>query len=288
MPPRHRRHRRGTSKGRLKRPRSGDSRDSRDSRQQVRDWDPPLPLSHPDVPVFPSDALPDTLREFVETEVEATQTPVDLPATMALAAVATCCANRVVVRVRQDWKEPLNEYLLTALESGSRKTQVVRDAKAPLERFEQEEKVRMGPEIARRVERRRIAERELEDLRRKTAAAKAKSKEQFLRKADDLAERVAAMDVPAPPELLADDATPEYVAQALAPARGPDSLDLGGRRSLRSHARAIQRGRKVELRGVPQGLLGRHDPRRSDRTGNGLRTRAGDPPHGNLAPAGGG
>jgi hypothetical protein len=50
-----------------------------------------------DLPTFPTHVLPDVLREWVEAESHATQTPADLAALLALATCSAGIARRVVV-----------------------------------------------------------------------------------------------------------------------------------------------------------------------------------------------
>ncbi len=49
---------------------------------------PPVPFDDFDLPAFPTDAVPGWVREWVEAEAEATQTPVDLAAMLALTVLA--------------------------------------------------------------------------------------------------------------------------------------------------------------------------------------------------------
>ena len=52
------------------------------------------------LPGFPTHALPAVLREWVDAESQATQTPADLAGLLALAVCAACIARRVVVEPR--------------------------------------------------------------------------------------------------------------------------------------------------------------------------------------------
>lgn len=97
----------------------------------------PLPLGeHVSRTPFPTAVLPVALRAWVEAEATATQTPPDLPAVVALAALSACVAKKVEIEVRAGWREPLNTYWLVALEPGNRKSAVFRDAVEPLLRYE--------------------------------------------------------------------------------------------------------------------------------------------------------
>ena len=64
-------------------------------------WETPAPLTRaPKLPAFPIDALPDLGGGPREAVAQFTQTPMDLAATVALAAIATAVGGRIRVRVR--------------------------------------------------------------------------------------------------------------------------------------------------------------------------------------------
>ncbi len=186
--------------------------DSANSANSAMDeWPLPIPLLHFDPPTFPVEVLPVWLREFVEAEAVATQTPTDLPGMLTLAAVAASIARRVEVLVKPGWSEPLNIYMAVVLPSGNRKSAVFRDVVAPI-----------AAEESRRIEATRNAV--LQAQEEKTLAKKrlaAMRNDAVKGEADDadviaLAEQVASLSVPAPPRLLADDATAEALERLLA------------------------------------------------------------------------
>ncbi|MBV2152956.1 DnaB-like helicase N-terminal domain-containing protein [Kitasatospora sp. SUK 42] len=64
-------------------------------------WLDPVPLgSHGTLPTFPVRALPKWVGGYVEAVAEFTQTPPDMAATMALAALSTAAGGRVGVEIR--------------------------------------------------------------------------------------------------------------------------------------------------------------------------------------------
>src|SRR5207302_1543013 len=96
-------------------------------------------LEGPRLPRFPVDALGAPLAAWVSATSEATQTPADLPAGMALAVLAAAVAGKGEVEAAPGWVEPLTLYVSVVLPSGERKTPVATAAVAPLEAVEQEE-----------------------------------------------------------------------------------------------------------------------------------------------------
>jgi hypothetical protein len=61
-----------------------------------------------------------------------TQTPPDIPGTIALTALSAASAGRIAVCVRDGWEEPANLYGAAVAEPGTRKSAVYRALTAPL------------------------------------------------------------------------------------------------------------------------------------------------------------
>ncbi len=97
-------------------------------------WDAdPTPLTPRRLtPPFPVDALPPWVADMVMAVAEFTQTPLDLPGCLALAAMSTAAGGRAELEVRPGWREPLNLYTVVAMPPGSRKSAVFAAMIAPL------------------------------------------------------------------------------------------------------------------------------------------------------------
>ncbi|MBT6485516.1 MAG: DUF3987 domain-containing protein [Planctomycetaceae bacterium] len=181
------------------------------------EWEKIKPFDHSDLPPFPTGVLPDDLREWVEAESHATQTPPDLAALLSLAVLSSTIARRVTVEPRTGWKEPVNLFVACLLGSGNRKSAVFNDAIGPLREVESEQILAAGPDIARLESTRRQDESRLKKLE-KTAATKHDNDSRC--KALDLAAELDAQTVPAPPRLIVDDATSEKLGMMLAEQNG--------------------------------------------------------------------
>lgn len=94
-------------------------------------WPEPESFDVLNLPEFPTRALPDVLRQWVEAESHATQTPADLAARLALSVCSVGIAWRVVVEPRPGWHEPVNLFTAVLLEPGNRKSAVFSDAMKP-------------------------------------------------------------------------------------------------------------------------------------------------------------
>lgn len=173
-------------------------------------WEPPIPFDFFELPDFPVDALPESLRDFVRAEAEFTQTPVELPAFMALAVVSTSLARKVEVLVKPGYTEPVNIFALVAQPPGARKSQVFKDVAAPLERYEARELRRVEPEIARAHEQQRLIEARIQECRKRAAKTDDPAeRENLTSELMGLTEQLRGVSVPTCPRFSVDDITPE-------------------------------------------------------------------------------
>jgi hypothetical protein len=192
----------------------------------VGEWEVPIPLSRvSELPAFPVEGLPEWLREWAMAEAEATQTPVDMAATLTLAAIATLAASRVEVEPVSGWREPLNLFIACAMDPGSRKSAVHRDVTAPIIEYEHLLLDEGAAVISEAASLRRIALAHLAKTEKAAASAKSDDDRQALEEEARVA--VNALDrlaEPAPPRLFTDDATPEALATLLYQNKGRMSV----------------------------------------------------------------
>lgn len=182
----------------------------------AQDWEPPVPFEEFTLPSFPTDALPDWLRKYVDALAIETQTPPDLSALVTLGVLSAVCAKVVDVRVREGWLEQVNLFVVAAMDPGNRKSAVFRDATAPLESAERAESVEQAPVIlAAKVHAEAAAER-LERARAALAKAPPEERQLLEQEVDRAASDAAQTKVPAAPRLLADDITAEKLMSVLA------------------------------------------------------------------------
>jgi hypothetical protein len=166
------------------------------------------------LPPFPVDALPGWLKAFVTAEAEATQTPPDLAGMLILAVCGAPLAKKILVFIREGWREPVNLFTVTGLPPGSRKTAVFADVTEPVNDFERELAQAAAPEIEARKSERKIKESAL--AQKQAEAAKAKEDQRAkIQEAADLARELATFQVKAIPRLMADDCSPERLGGLL-------------------------------------------------------------------------
>lgn len=179
-------------------------------REGAAPWSPLGSLPGAERPGFPVDALPCPVQGWVEATAEATQTPIDLAAGLAL-AVASTAALGAAVEVGSGWKEEVALYLACVLPSAERKSEVKGRAVEPLQKIERERinRAREGILQAR-------AQRDALESQRKrlvTEAGKNKATYQEIAAVDA---EIAQVGSTVEPRVFADDATPEALAGLLA------------------------------------------------------------------------
>lgn len=82
--------------------------------------EPPIPFEKITLPPFPVDALPSSVRPYMEAVAETTQTPVDMAGTAAIAFIVSCRQGKYLVQAKADRTEPTNLYsLIVAAPSAS-------------------------------------------------------------------------------------------------------------------------------------------------------------------------
>jgi hypothetical protein len=184
------------------------------SRSRAEDWPELIPLgSLSEPPEFPTDGLPAVVCGMVREIAAARQVPEDLAAVTALGVLAACGAGRYRVAVDENYSEPLNLYIVSAMESGERKSGTFEDITAPLLDAEIRLKEEAAPRIAEAREKRSIEEERLKRLRQDAARLHPPDSENAAADACELAKKLT--EVPPEPRLIVGDATPERVAAML-------------------------------------------------------------------------
>jgi replicative DNA helicase len=165
---------------------------------------------------FPVEGYPSWLREYVVALAEATQTPVDMAAMFALAALATVAAGRVRVEPSPGWTEGVNLFVVVAMEPGSRKSAVHREICAPIAAYERQLAGDAAPLIAAATSARRIAEASLARAEKQAGAAPdSDARRSRENEAREEAISLDAMAIPVSPRYFTGDVTPEKLASML-------------------------------------------------------------------------
>ncbi|MET7715268.1 YfjI family protein [Streptomyces sp. NPDC005407] len=188
-------------------------------------WDEPVPLKvRRELPTFPVHALPQWLGAMVGAVAEETQTPVDLAGCLALSVIATAAGGRVVVCVRGRWREPVNIYTAVALDPGNRKSAVFALMTQPLLAVEKRLVELSGAVRAEAETTARLAKAAADKAAAKAANAEPDKRADLTAEAISLAQTAESLTVPAKPQLVADDITPENLATLLTEQNGRISV----------------------------------------------------------------
>ncbi|MEV4758951.1 DUF3987 domain-containing protein [Micromonospora sp. NPDC049559] len=180
-------------------------------------WTPLIPLGdRRHLPEFPAYVLPTWVADMVYGVAEFTQTPVDLPGCVALAALSTAAGGRAEIEVRGSWREPTNLFTVVALPPGSRKSAVFAAMTGPLLAAEKALVERTRPAIVEAELAARVAGKAAEKAAVAAANADASARDTLLAEATAAAMNVDAVTVPVLPQLVADDVTSEEAASLLA------------------------------------------------------------------------
>ena len=182
-----------------------------EKKQASPSWEKPVPFDEPNLPVFPVDTLPDTVRGYVLGLAESTQTPVDMCACSVLAALALCAQGRYKIQGKPDWVEPLNLYVVSVAEPSERKSAVIGAVSNPITAYEAEENKRRAPLIEESKMKLRVLEQEQKAMESKMAKKQDVKEEDFL----SIASEIAAFKVMRPLKLYVDDITTEKLSSAL-------------------------------------------------------------------------
>lgn len=182
-------------------------------------WEPPVPFTASRLPLFPLNALPSALADHAAEVAATMQVPPDMPALMALGVVAAAAARSCQVKVGKTHSEPLNLFVAVVMEPGSRKSAALDAMAAPLLEAERDLSAANAAAIAGARETQDIEKKRLAYLREQAA------KEKDAARRDELTREVSALaacptEVPAPVRLLADDVTPEKLADLMADQNG--------------------------------------------------------------------
>jgi hypothetical protein len=167
------------------------------------------------LPSFPVAALPPAIGAFVAAVATFTQTPVDMPAVLALGVCSAAVAGKARVLVKGNYSEPLNLFTIVAMPPASRKSSVFRTMFGPFKKHE--EWLRKATHARRHVVRaeRRALEDEAKALRVKLPRAKGSERADLEALIAANAQRLEGLEPSEDPCLYLQDVTSEQLAKVL-------------------------------------------------------------------------
>lgn len=178
------------------------------------DWQAPISLQSATFPPWPDDVFPAPIQAFVNGLSVSTETPPELSALMVLAALSAAAQGKYRVRVKPDYFEPVNVWTCAALPPGSRKTAVQGAATAPLSAWEKVQREITEPALKQAQSNHATLTERIGQLRKQAGKAKGAEFEQLKR---EIAQLEADLpEVPTPPQVWAQDVTPENLGTIMA------------------------------------------------------------------------
>ncbi len=126
-----------------------------------------IPITEQLRPEILPDVLPPWACEYAYALSEAKETPVGMATLLMLSAMASALQRRFIVHVEGSYHEPLMLYTAPAMESGERKTAIVKPTYGPL--FDFQSQIRKDATAAAQAAKiiRELAESDLKDLKTK-------------------------------------------------------------------------------------------------------------------------
>ncbi|SMP72033.1 YfjI family protein [Anoxynatronum buryatiense] len=175
-------------------------------------WGDPTELKDSEPPLYPIDALPSILSNYVGSLSAAMQVPQDMVASLVLAAVSTAAQKRVDISGNSDWTEPANIFTMVALNPGERKSAAISAVMGPIKKFEQDKANELQSLASSQQAQKDAYESAAELLKSKYAKAPSQDN---LSAYLDAKKEVAEFKVQAIPRLTTADVTQEKLADLL-------------------------------------------------------------------------
>lgn len=183
------------------------------------EWDKPIPFDSKELPPFPVDALPQTIRDYVVAVSETTQTPVDMSATASLGVLALCVQGKYQIQGKPDWIEPLNLYTVVVADPSERKSAIIKHMTKPIDSFEASFNQNNAASLNFNKAQKRILERRQRAL--EESAAKGKYDKQAM---DELTKELTEFKEMKPLRLYVDDVTTEKLINVLSECDGKTAI----------------------------------------------------------------
>lgn len=158
---------------------------------------------------FPVEYLPGTIRTYIEAVAESLQVPVDMVASLVLAALSLCVQGKFYVKVKEDWVEPINLYMIVIGRPSERKSPVLTEIEKPIFSYMNEENERRRPEIKKYELQKKILNGRLKTIQ-EALSKNRKNNPYTVQDAFDCQEEIDNLEEVKSLMLVMDDTTPEF------------------------------------------------------------------------------
>ncbi len=178
------------------------------------DWNDPVPLDDNTPPDMDQNILTGPLGDMARAVSAETETPIELGVGIGLSVLATACQGKITIQVKPGYREPLNIWVVVALDPANRKTSVLSKMTAPLSLWEREQHKQMEPQVKEAQSRRQNQESRIKSLRAKYGKAKSDELKEIEAEIFDIENNFE--EIPALPKVWAQDVTPEHLGTLMA------------------------------------------------------------------------
>ncbi len=182
--------------------------------QDDKNWEAPVSLEDNIPPAMDPNILTGPVGDMARAVSDETETPIELAVGLGLSAIATACQGKITIQVKPGYREPLNIWVVVALDPANRKTSVLSKMTAPLSLWEREQHKQMEPQVRAAQSRRQNQESRIKSLRAKYGKAKPDELEEI--EAEILEIENNFEEIPMFPKVWAQDVTPEHLGTLMA------------------------------------------------------------------------
>ena len=191
--------------------------------QQTIGFAPLIPLTPQwnELPRFPVDALPVTVKNYVNAVAEHSQTSPDMAAVISLGVLAVCLQGKYKVEGTEGYYEPLSLYTVVIASPGERKSSVMRDMTEFLYEYEQEYNKSRSDEIRANNLKRETLERQIAGIQRQLERKESKDLDYELQYLKSELEQTPELK---PVRFFADDCSSEALTSLMAANGGTFSV----------------------------------------------------------------
>lgn len=176
------------------------------------EWEKPVTFEKYPVPTFPINVFNNPIKTMIEETAESLQTPLDLPAFIGLGVLATAFSKKFTIEPKNNWREPLNLYIVTLLDSSSRKSPAFNAMMEPITNYQVELNKKMQLDVENRKTERTALEKRIENLQREYGKDE---NQQHLLEIKQINKRLLEIPELFSPTILADDSTPEALVSTM-------------------------------------------------------------------------
>ena len=194
------------------------SKDGLRRKQQFLELLELLEKDKPKLSTFSPEWLPPAVSRFSEYLKEILQVSREMTAPATIAACSLGIQKKYCAHPLPDWYEPANLYMAVIAEASERKSPAMKEIVEPIYEYEWEENQRIAPEIAAYEAKKKILEKNIDNIIKGMASNRKKNTDsKYLDMGDlDTYQRdLAELEEVAPVRLVVDDVTVEVLGQLM-------------------------------------------------------------------------